>query len=415
MLQNYIKIAWKVLGRNKFFTFVSLFGISFTLAVLIVIISLLDNMLQPSYPEPERDRTLYVNRVKMQNEEKTSTSISSAGFYFLNEYVKKLKTPEKIGIISNGSTTNTFIRNRKLQLQLKYTDDVIWEIYDHDFIEGKPYNAANIANNDYVAIITEETRNDYFGIGKKAVGQTIVTDNTSYRVIGVVKNIPNVPPDPAADIFVPYNTSKLDLSQRRFLGGYTALLLSPDKKNMQAVKQEFQDMVNRIEVPADHDYQILESWAFSQKELISHLATRGDDENSIIIFFSLLIGAMLLFMLLPTLNLVNINVSRIMERASEIGVRKAFGATSNNLTVQFIVENIILTLIGGIIGLVLAFGILKLVQRMDVIAYTKFTINFKVFIIAILLCIFFGFMSGVLPAIRMSKMHIVNAIKGEIK
>ena len=122
-----------------------------------------------------------------------------------------------------------------------------------------------------------------------------------------------------------------------------------------------------------------------------------------------------MFMLLPTLNLVNINVSRIMERASEIGVRKAFGATSGTLAIQFIVENIILTFIGGLIGLGLAFGILKLVQNMDVISYTQFTINFKVFLIAILLCVVFGFLSGVLPAIRMSKMQVVNAIKGEIK
>jgi putative ABC transport system permease protein len=414
MLRNYIKIAWKVLGRNKFFTFVSLFGISFTLAVLIVVISLLDNMLQPSYPEPERDRTLYVNRVRMQNAEKTSSSISSAGFYFLKEYVKKLKTPEKIGIISNGRTTNTFVRNKKLRLTLKYTDDVIWQIYDHDFVEGKAYNASNIANNDYVAVITEETRDDYFGKNKQAVGQTIITDNTAYRVIGVVKNIPNMPPDPVADIFVPYNSSKLDLTQRQFLGGYTALLLAPSKGEMEEVKREFQSMVSKIEVPADYDYSLLQAWAFSQKELVSQIASRNADDNAVVIFFSLLIGGMLLFMLLPTLNLVNINVSRIMERASEIGVRKAFGATSGTLAIQFIVENIILTLIGGLIGLGLAFLILQLIQNMNVLAYTQFTINFKVFLIAILLCVLLGFLWGVLPAIRMSSLKIVNAIKGEI-
>ena len=59
-------------------------------------------------------------------------------------------------------------------------------------------------------------------------------------------------------------------------------------------------------------------------------------------------------MLLPTLNLVNINISRIMERASEIGVRKAFGASSRTLVGQFVVENIILTLVGGAFGLVLS-------------------------------------------------------------
>ncbi len=56
-----------------------------------------------------------------------------------------------------------------------------------------------------------------------------------------------------------------------------------------------------------------------------------------------MVGAALLFMLLPTVNLVNLNVSRIMERASEIGVRKAFGASSRTLVGQFVVENLVLT------------------------------------------------------------------------
>ena len=53
-------------------------------------------------------------------------------------------------------------------------------------------------------------------------------------------------------------------------------------------------------------------------------------------------------MLLPAINLVNLNVSRILERASEIGVRKAFGASSRTLVGQFVVENVVLTLVGGV-------------------------------------------------------------------
>ena len=63
---------------------------------------------------------------------------------------------------------------------------------------------------------------------------------------------------------------------------------------------------------------------------------------------------MFLFMALPTLNLVNINLSRILERSSEIGVRKAFGASSRTLVGQFVMENVILTLVGGALALVLS-------------------------------------------------------------
>ena len=62
---------------------------------------------------------------------------------------------------------------------------------------------------------------------------------------------------------------------------------------------------------------------------------------------TLAVGA-LLFMALPAMNLVNLNISRILERASEIGVRKAFGASSWTLVGQFLVENLILTLVGSV-------------------------------------------------------------------
>ena len=71
---------------------------------------------------------------------------------------------------------------------------------------------------------------------------------------------------------------------------------------------------------------------------------------------------MLFFILLPTINLMNINISRIIERSSEIGIRKAFGASSWTLVGQFVVENVILTLIGGVISLILAVFVLHIIN-----------------------------------------------------
>ena len=88
----------------------------------------------------------------------------------------------------------------------------------------------------------------------------------------------------------------------------------------------------------------------------------------------------LLFMLLPTVNLVNINISRIMERASEIGVRKAFGAPARTLVGQFLVENILLTLVGGLVGFVLSFFVLRALNQSGMFRYAQFTLNPRVFV-----------------------------------
>jgi putative ABC transport system permease protein len=116
-------------------------------------------------------------------------------------------------------------------------------------------------------------------------------------------------------------------------------------------------------------------------------------------------------MLLPTINLVNINISRIMERSSEIGVRKAFGASSGTLVFQFITENIILTLLGGFIGLVLSFLIIHFINTGNLVSNAQLSINFTVLFYSVLACLVFGLFSGVYPAWRMSRLRVVNALK----
>src|SRR5882762_554847 len=112
MLINYFKIAIAVLKRRKFFTFISLFGISFTLTILIVLTAFIDKVVNDNYPDKKRDRSLYINVLEQRG--KNNMSASSVSFYFLNHYAGSLKIPVKIAISSNPRGTNTYINNKKI-------------------------------------------------------------------------------------------------------------------------------------------------------------------------------------------------------------------------------------------------------------------------------------------------------------
>ena len=128
---------------------------------------------------------------------------------------------------------------------------------------------------------------------------------------------------------------------------------------------------------------------------------------------TLLIAALgLLFITLPTVNLINVNISRILERASEIGVRKAFGAPTRTLIAQFVVENVLLTLAGGVIGLLLSVFVLRALNQSGLVPDAAFGVNLRVFAYATALALAFGLISGVYPAWRMARLHPVEALKG---
>ena len=120
----------------------------------------------------------------------------------------------------------------------------------------------------------------------------------------------------------------------------------------------------------------------------------------------------LAFMILPTINLVNINVSRILERASEIGVRKAFGASRRTLVVQFVVENVALCLVGGALGLALSLVVLRMISASALIPYAEFHLNIRIFLYGLAFAVAFGVLSGTFPAWKMSRLHPVEALRG---
>jgi putative ABC transport system permease protein len=226
----------------------------------------------------------------------------------------------------------------------------------------------------------------------------------------VVKNVPVTSYLLYSDIYLPYTVSKTDYKAKGYTGEFMAILLAKNKADLPRIHNEWEQIIKRVP-PDSKDFDHVYSHALPY--IKAYLYTGNEDSNGLTIVLTAITIFVLLFTLLPTLNLVNINITRIMERSSEIGVRKAFGASSKTLVYQFIVENIILTLLGGIIGIVLSVIALNVINSMNLIANLQLSINFTVLFIGLLICLVFGLVSGVYPAWRMSKLNVVNALKAQ--
>lgn len=410
MLYNYFKIAIAVLKRRKFFTFISLFGISFTLTILIVITALIDHIFSDHYPDGNRNKTLYISLIKAESSKKGWSKNSPLSFYFLNEYVKKLPTPQYVGMGSMFTPVNSYHNNKKLVINQKFTNDEFWQALNFDFIEGKPYTQQQIQNREKLVVISEEIRDKYFGKGVKSVGRFIEADNIQYKVAGVVKNVPVTKLYAYGDMFLPYTLTKANLNTKDYHGTYMAILVAKNANDVAKMQQEYASLIARLPV-LDKEFDKISSYADTYLASFTRTFFGKGSDSGVGKFIIILSLFFFIFMLLPTLNLININISRIIERSSEIGVRKAFGASSQTLVWQFITENLILTFIGCLLGLLLSATVLYFVNSAGFIANANLHINFKVLLYALGLCIFFGLLSGVYPAWRMSRMHVAKALK----
>ena len=412
MILSHLKIAWKVLLRRKFFTFVSLFGTAFTLVVLMVIAAMMDGFLSPGGPESNLDRTLFISRMAMRGAENEWTG--NPGYGFLDKYCRDLPGVASMSIYTEPGSVTTFLNGEKILSELRRTDGDYWSVFTFRFLEGRAFSREDVDNAANVAVINAATRRKFFGEGT-AVGRTLEAGGRSYTVIGVVADVPRVRDAAYGDIWAPLTTAKSDEYRTRLMGNFSAALLARSRSDFPAIRAEFQRRLPTVQLTDPANYDRLEGAPRTRfDDLVSETAgTDGRDERARTTLFIVAASlAALLFMSLPAINLVNLNISRILERSSEIGIRKAFGATSGDLVGQFLLENLVLVLMGGAIGLVASAWILDLINKSGWIPHAAFQLNGRVFLVAFALSAFFGLLSGVYPAWRMSRLEPVQALNG---
>jgi putative ABC transport system permease protein len=418
MLKNYLKIAIKVLFRRKFFTFISLFGISFTLVVLMVVAAFFDHLFGPLPPETRADRMAHMYWAAASKDGEVK-QLTFPGYKLLDRFGRGMTNVERFSIHSYPMSAISFKNGQQIRSYLKRTDGEFWETFSFRFLEGNPYSEADVKRGSFVAVINEATAQKFFGT-EPAVGKTVEIDGQQFRVAGVVPNVPIIRITTFADVWVPWTTSKTDQYRTEIIGFCMGSILATRAEALPGIKEEFCSRLTSVEwrkMELGNQENQLASYPEALFDTISRIFVTSINDSlqpHPQRVWTLLLLLMFVFMLLPTVNLVNINISRIRERASEIGVRKAFGASSRTLVSQFVIENVLLTLVGGALGFVVSLFLLKGLTSSGWIQYAEFHMSFRIFFASLGMALFFGLFSGVYPAWKMSRLHPVEALRGRL-
>lgn len=411
-MRSYLKLALKILARRKFFTFISLFGISMTLVVLMVATAVLENFFAPRAPESRFDRVLCIYTITERGKQDMTTQ--NPGYALVQRYVKTLPGIEAASCFSNPQTLSIYRGDGRIDVDLKRTDADYWRILDFHFLEGRPFTAQEDAAGARVAVISDAMRAKLFGAAP-AAGRTVDIQGEPYRIVGVVPRVSITRVAAYADMWAPIGTIAASAYRHDLLGGFNGIVLAHDTSDFSRLKREFATRMRGFPITDPKIYDSVTAGLDTPFEAVARMLTWNRmGARAPFVVGAVFAGMALLFMLLPALNLVTLNLSRILERASEIGVRKAFGAGRPALVAQFLIENLMLTLIGGVIGFVLAVFVIRAVGSIDVIPNAHFEVNVRVFVYGMLVAVFFGLVSGVYPAWRMSRLDPVNALRGGV-
>ncbi len=443
MISNYIKMALRVMGRKKFFTAITLFGISFTLAILMILVSFLETEVGQTKPLTDKESivvlptlelrqmyydtiytydTSYVNGEMVLDSSYTvdeagqSNSNSELAMTYLQRHFDDLPNVRLKTFFSDANVFNAYVNNSKVVMSTVYADAGFWDVFDFEFTEGFGFSQSAIDQAEPVAVITTELADQYFGKEENVLGEFVELDGQDLKVIGVV--------EPAGvsllsfGIVVPHTLeTTVNRQEEVGFGSYIAVFKGDGAAGAARIKDDIKFVNSTLEVhPSYQEYfneVILRPSTYHEiyADALLDMDYNDGAGTSLGVMKWILLGLISFFILLPTLNLINLNVSRILERSSEIGVRKSFGATQGTILSQFIIENVIQTILGGVIGIALAMLGIKLINDAKMLGDVVLKLNMRFFLFSLLICLLFGLLSGLLPAYRMSKVHIVNALK----
>jgi putative ABC transport system permease protein len=278
-------------------------------------------------------------------------------------------------------------------------------IRDWSFSSGGPFMQADLDSAARVALIGQTVAENLFDPGEEPVGAVIRIKNVPFRVIGVLapKGQSAQGSDQDDVIFIPFSTAERKVFGTSFIGSVGSLFASTDRtEDLPEAVEQIRDVIrtrHRLQADQADDFTV-------RTQVDIGRVQEGTSQTLTMMLFaiasvSLLVGG---------IGIMNILLVSVTERTREIGVRMAVGAKRRHIVMQFLIEAMTLSLVGGIVGILLGMVGAKLTT---VVAGWPTIISVNVVTIAFFFSLVVGLFFGLYPANKAARLNPIEALRYE--
>ncbi|MCI5571206.1 MAG: ABC transporter permease [Prevotella sp.] len=406
-ITNLFKIAFRAIANNKFRSFLSMLGIIIGVAAVIVMMAIGQGSKESIRKNISQMGTNVImirpGADMMGGVRQDPSSMQTLKIADYESFIKDKKyvtyvSPEVNAsgqAIYGANNTNTTIYGESLD----YLDIKQWEIS-----QGVAFTDEDVKKNAKVCLVGKTIVDELFPDGSDPVGKTIRFKSIPFRICGVLKSkgYNNWGMDQDNVIIAPYTTVMKRIAAQTFFSSFTCSAISEEMTDeaIDELTQKLRENHKINDTSGDSDDFTIRS----QQEMMETMSSTMDTVTIILVVaaaFSLLVAG---------IGIMNIMLVSVTERTKEIGLRMSVGARGIDISNQFLIESVIISLTGGIIGIILG-EIISALATM--IFHLPTSVPGWSITVSFIVCTIIGVGFGYFPARKAARMDPIEAIRYE--
>jgi putative ABC transport system permease protein len=399
---------------------VTVLGTALSIFLILIVVMMENVSIENIAPESNRDRMLYgkyIHFIGINGGNDNSSSDFSYGvgrkLYADLDGVEATSffCSDLHNLDVKGTTDDIF------SAKVRLSDAAFWNIYDHTLIAGRFFTKEEADAETHVAVLSESTARRLFN-STDVIGQKFSCDYKSFTVIGIVKDSSLLATMACGDIFIPFPFSDSEYNnEENEWGDVTVALLVRKGVKFDYIRDQVKKRYAEYdtELAPGNRKTIYHEAPYDQATIAAGLKGSNntpDHKTDDILRWTLYA----ILLLVPAINLSSMLHSRMTRRVSEIGVRRAYGCTRARIVTDIIVENMLVTIIGGVIGMIAAIifalfydGIFE-VDGGSTTPALGMILNLNTIIATFIACLMLNLVSAAIPAWHASRLNPVDAI-----
>lgn len=389
MIIQSFKMAWSAIISNKMRSFLTMLGIIIGVVSLVVLVSVVDGATSSVTDSISKIGTNLLTVAISDDKDKPMSWRDVVSLSEAEEFAEAAPMAQGSYTAKNGAESEN--------ISVTGTTPGYYEIQNLDLGAGRFIKNADLTNSTYVVVLNQYAATTLFG-GSNITGQNVTINGIKFQVVGVLAEEDTVTGfnSQRLEAYMPYSTMmRISDSVKHVTSFYLTASSEDETDTAQA------SITNQMLARFDYDED-----AFS----VQNMSTLMETMNSVTSTLSIMLGGIAaISLLVGGIGIMNIMLVSVTERTREIGIRKAIGAGYADIMTQFLVESLVISLLGCLFGILCSGFIIFIIGK--VVTSLTFTLSIGALWVSVIFSAFVGVAFGSYPANKAAKKKPIEALR----